>query len=501
MAAIELKSGNSRLAKDYLDIFAGRAHVEADVSVGTLLSYWKASCQEFGSALSYHFPRIPGTISGMADELVRHRYLKGGAGPQAAAVPTGSTPIEGIRVVQERRQQTVRILSVATEWSSGRGGLSTFNRQLCIALARVGADVVCVVLEAAVEEIAAAARHGVRLVVAVRGPGLTEEQRIVGKPAALEGFEPDILIGHGRITGPAAGALQAAHFKTTRRVHFVHMAPDEIEPYKLNRTDQASMRAQDRTEIEVDLARTAARVVAVGPRLHGRLLTYFSGYIGTPRPLQFDPGFDLVDGTMRTPPEGDPWHILLLGRAEDVHLKGLDTAAAAVAKAARGRAVGLPRLELVVRGAQLHEMDNLRTDLVRKFGTDRVGIVIRAFTVDDQKLQADMRSASLVLMPSRAEGFGLVGVEAIVAGTPVLVSAESGLGEFLRKHLSVEQASRVVVEMSGDDRELRDRWAGAIERMLADREASFRRAEEIRKTLAEKKTWRDAAEHLLAELE
>ena len=39
----------------------------------------------------------------------------------------------------------------------------------------------------------------------------------------------------------------------------------------------------------------------------------------------------------------------------------------------------------------------------------------------------------LVLMPSRTEGFGLTGLEALSAGLPVLVSKNSGFGKALRK--------------------------------------------------------------------
>jgi len=117
--------------------------------------------------------------------------------------------------------------------------------------------------------------------------------------------------------------------------------------------------------------------------LHGRFATYLAGYEGTEPPLRFDPGFDVSMPRERNPPEGNPWQVLLLGRAEDVHLKGLDTAAASVAKAARERSADLPRLELVIRGAKPDEMDQLRSDLVNEVGNDRLNIVVRAFTVSD----------------------------------------------------------------------------------------------------------------------
>ncbi|MBV2150431.1 glycosyltransferase family 4 protein [Sphingobium sp. AS12] len=499
LALIEMNSGDVENARRYLDAYSGRTHVDEEVSLETLLRYWITSCRELGSSLSYHYPRIPTSISGLDHTLIRHQHFgHPGVGESAVGHQKVDTVDVETHETQKAERRNVSVLAVASEWSSGRGGLSTFNRQLCVALSQAGAQVACVVLEATAEEIAAAEEVGVTLVEAPRGTGLSDEQRLISKPRGLKGSGPDLLIGHGRITGSAAASLQANHYQSARRVHFVHMAPDEIEPYKIGREDQAGMRAQDRTEIEEELGRTATCVVAVGPRLHGRFATYLAGYDHIRPPLRFDPGFDVAKPQERKPPEGDPWQVLLLGRAEDVYLKGLDTAASAVAKAARERPAGLPRLELVIRGAKPDEMDQLRSKLDKESGGGHLNIVVRSFTVSDEKLGADLRRASLVLMPSRAEGFGLVGVEAIVAGTPVLVSSESGLGQLLREQLPAEQASRLVVGMDGDDHQLRDRWAGAIDRMLSDREASFLRATEIREFMAAKKTWRKEAEKLLA---
>lgn len=50
----------------------------------------------------------------------------------------------------------------------------------------------------------------------------------------------------------------------------------------------------------------------------------------------------------------------------------------------------------------------------------------------------------MVIMPSRAEGFGLTGVEALSAGLPVIVSKNSGFGEALGK---ITSASGFVVDL------------------------------------------------------
>ncbi|MFP3747517.1 hypothetical protein SB816_31125, partial [Achromobacter sp. SIMBA_011] len=69
------------------------------------------------------------------------------------------------------------------------------------------------------------------------------------------------------------------------------MAPDEIEWLKGGREDDAGQRAEERTRIELELARNAARVVTIGPRLQGRFLRDLDAE-GLPSPVRLDPGFD-----------------------------------------------------------------------------------------------------------------------------------------------------------------------------------------------------------------
>ncbi|UQA93392.1 AAA family ATPase [Streptomyces halobius] len=103
------------------------------------------------------------------------------------------------------------VLVVATEWWSAHGGLSTFNRDLCKALAAAGAQVYCVVLAAGEREIAAAERHNVTLLCAPSTPGAPEYVQLTRRPQLPGGTVPDLVIGHSRITGPAA-AVQVSDF-------------------------------------------------------------------------------------------------------------------------------------------------------------------------------------------------------------------------------------------------------------------------------------------------
>ncbi|QQM41143.1 glycosyltransferase [Streptomyces liliifuscus] len=393
------------------------------------------------------------------------------------------------------------VLSVATEWTSSHGGLSTFNRDLCVALAAAGAEVFCMVLDATGADIADADELRVKLLLARKRPGASDDLRLAGRPELPDGTLPDLILGHGRITGPAAQGLADNFFPAARRLHFVHMAPDEIEWYKPAPEGGAGLKADRRTGIERELGRTAHRVVTVGPWLHDQFLAEVKSPAGL-SPLQLDPGFDSgpPGAADREPPKGRA-RVLLLGRVEDAELKGVPLAAAACGMVEKWlQDEALRGIQLLVRGAPETRVDETREKILVWAKSPRLSVVVRAYTTEQDRIEDDLNSASLVIMPSRKEGFGLAGVEAITRVIPVLVGSDSGLAELLRDKLGRERASQCVVELSGDDKKDTQRWARAIERKLRDREAAFKRAAQLRKELARRVTWADAAALVLGEI-
>lgn len=450
--------------------------------VATCVELWQREFETPRPLPSTFFPVLPKEITGMAEDLVHPSVFRPGTPPEA--------------VPDERRGPAV--LALATEWSSAHGGLSTLNRQLCRALAAQGAEVVCMVLGATDAERRDAEAEGVTLRVAVGPPGGSEQAALSGRTEIPAGFEPDYIIGHSRVTGPAAYQL-AEHFPKAKRLHVIHMAADEIEWHKPDRADDAGERSEKRRQTEIELARTAHRTVAIGPRLYNRYLRDLSRF-DTTRVVCLVPGFDIADDRPRTPPPGEPWTILVAGRTEDDEIKGLDIAARAVALAVRNRSAAAPRLELLVRGAPQGESEPLRRKLLAWAGLPSLDVVVRPYSTDRDGMVGDVETSTLVLMPSRKEGFGLVGLEAITAGVPVLVSGSSGLGEHLRSVLEPRDADRVVVPMSGDLDTDADRWSVAISAALYDVEAAFARAAALRTALAARNTWSQAAAELLASL-
>ena len=98
-----------------------------------------------------------------------------------------------------------------------------------------------------------------------------------------------------------------------------------------------------------------------------------------------------------------------------------------------------------------------------------------------------LRQANVIVMPSRTEGFGLVALEAISAGVPVLVSSESGIAKALEK---VEGGMTVVV-----DSEKPKDWAGRI-KQLSEQKPKDRHANAmgLRDKYGEVYTWKKECE-------
>ncbi len=421
----------------------------------------------------------------------RTQEARGETEPETIAVPKPEP-------APRDAQRGPALLVLATEWSSARGGLSTLNRQLCCALAAQQAEVVCLVLAADEADHRDAAANGVVLRVAVRPPGGSDDTALSNTAALPTEFRPDYIIGHSRVTGPAAFHI-AAHFPDAKRLHFIHMAPDEIEWYKPGREDDAGQRSEERHQIELDLARTAHATITVGFRLYNRYLRDLSP---NEHVLVHNlvPGFDVAGHPCTAPPPGAPWKILVAGRLEDTDLKGLDIAARAVGRIARNRPATVPRVELVVRGAPPGEAEQLRKQLLEWGELPSLDIVVRPYATDQDTMTADMKTSTLVLMPSRREGFGLIGLEAAAAGVPVLVSGSSGLGEQLLAVLDPQDYARVVVQVTGDAEADADDWHRQIHAVLYDRDAAFARAARVREQLIASYTWSKAVTDLLASI-
>ncbi|MBV9792628.1 MAG: MSMEG_0565 family glycosyltransferase [Actinobacteria bacterium] len=148
--------------------------------------------------------------------------------------------------------------------------------------------------------------------------------------------------------------------------------------------------------------------------------------------------------------------------------KGTDTLVRALARLHAAAPPGAPRPVLAVIGGHSFQDHRWYREQVLAelpgLGLAAGRDVVELGTVPDQEIPAWYRAADVLAFPSVKEGFGLAPLEAMAAGTPVVVSDLPVFGEWLTPS---RDALQVPV---GDDTAL----AAALGRVLADRELAAR---------------------------
>lgn len=400
------------------------------------------------------------------------------------------------------KSRQLRLLLVADEWRSGHGGLSTLNRELAIALAAadLGIDVAVMVPTATDEDARAAAESNVALVTPARIPGLEDRELLLLRPLFADpAWLPDVIVGHGRVLGPYAVAQQQQYFPEARRVHFVHTDAEQLESAKEFPLGESNMITADhRKRVERDLARSADLVVGVGPLLAETMREDLMGPGPASKIISLVPGLrDTFDTSALDRVRN---RILIIGRADDFRSKGIDIAAEAVLQVIDHWGPQLNQPSLIIRGIPDHAKETVKARLDDIF-EDRLTPILRPYSSSEEDVIQDMSQARVVLMPSRHEGFGLAAFEAIASGVPVLVSAESGLAQFLRESGIDTQPSPILSTHNSGAELAVTRWRDAILTTLREPDRSRRNAVSLREQIVRVTSWPDAAKTLLAALE
>ena len=358
------------------------------------------------------------------------------------------------------------LITFATQWGSKHGGINSFNADFLTAFGvayYLSAQVICIVASATQEEIEDARNAHVILLPLPYPPQdqlLTSAHAQVGidelKRRGIS-FDADrtVWLGHDRISGAASN--KAAMIAGGRSALLHHMSYDHYESYA-----EDSQTAYEKTQSQTTLFQQADLLLAVGPLLRDALSDRLQG----PKKVHMlIPG--LADIEPREPPK--TFTAFLSGRFSNdtARIKQAYLGVAAFAKShheARGNGMpdGLCKSpKLVLRGVDFEtQLGQFPTQPqaadpeveLKKFAEMYAHGVINLHALpyahDRKKLYADLSAASVVLMPSWHEGFGLVAWEAIAAGVPVIISKNSGVYRLLE---DVPSASGCVyaIEVAG----------------------------------------------------
>ena len=364
----------------------------------------------------------------------------------------------------------VKVTILASEWGSSNVGLSTLNRELAIQLAKFPeVEITFFLPKCSQQDKKVALEYNVKIVQAKPVPGLEQLNWLCFPPDDLQ---IDIIVGHGAELGSPAFAIKRN--KKCKWVQVVHTDPEELGMFKNN--CNPTLKGEEKHKIEVELCEMADHVIGVGGKLSEAFRSYLRGCNKDDNVFDFTPGlFEEFRTVKQVPSERQQRSVLVFGRGdvEDFELKGFDIAGKAIA--------ALQDTRLVFVGVT----DGKREEIAKRLtgcGIPASRFRVRGFVQDQDSLKRLFREVDLVLMPSRTEGFGLPGLEAMSAGLPVLVSHNSGFGEALR---SVPFGSFFVVNSENPAD-----WTQAIQKIWAkDRKSRLGEVETLQDSYGKKYNW------------
>ena len=372
------------------------------------------------------------------------------------------------------------------EWSSSAGGLSTINRELAIHLSNHSAvKVSLLVPEGACndEEKNEALTYGITVVEAKRRAAF---DRLLWLSSPPKDHVMDIVVGHGVKLGRQVQFIRdSAQFPNCKWVQVVHTAPEDLSRYKCY-SDPIS-KGETKHESEVELCKLADLVVPVGPRLKKAYTAYLQRCKSDQGVLSITPGLfqrefgDLV--AKQVPNEDGELKVLLFGRGdhEDFELKGYNIAAQAFTDQ---RLKNKP-YHLIFVGAPERKQEEVRGKLLQH-GIAEAQLTVRKFIQSRDRLKDLLCEADLAIMPSKSEGFGLVALEALSAGLPILVGSRSG---FARALENVPHGNACIVN-SDDPAE----WAKEIDAVRTRHEMRLQEIESVRASYGEIYSWKEQCE-------
>ena len=384
------------------------------------------------------------------------------------ASPLQKTQTHDDRVHGSRK---VKVTILASEWGTSNGGLSTINGELAIHLAKFPeVEITFFLPKCSQEDKNVALDHNVKIVEATPLSGYEQLDWLCSPP---EDLEIDVVVGHGVKVGKQAQVIKKS--KTCKWVQVVHTDRAELGMFKSY--SRSISKGEEKHKNEVELCEMADLVVGVGPKLSEAFRSYLCGCNKDGNVFDLTPGvfeeFETVKQVSRM--DGQQRRVLVFGRGdvEDFELEGFDIAGKAIA--------ALQDTHLVFVGALDGKHEEIAKRLM-EYGVPASRLKVKGFVRDRENLKRLLQQADLLVMPSRTEGFGLTGLEAMSAGLPVLVSRNSGFGEALCRTAT---GSAFVIE--SEDPTV---WTAAIQKIWnKDRECRLEEAVKLRDDYDRKYDW------------
>ena len=146
---------------------------------------------------------------------------------------------------------------------------------------------------------------------------------------------------------------------------------------------------------------------------------------------------------------------------------------------------------LLFVGSPEGKQDEVRKRLLR-YGIKKEQLTVREFVKSRERMKELFCEVDMVIMPSKSEGFGLVALEALSAGLPILVGSNSG---FARAIEDIPLGLYSIV-----DSEDPAKWAEAIERVRVRHKVILEEIKLLKEQYSKKYCWKRQCEELVDRL-
>ena len=283
----------------------------------------------------------------------------------------------------------------------------------------------------------------------------------------------DLVIGHGHDGGMAAVRAAEHRYPDAKCIHLLHLLP--MTHFTLAKE---AKHGRARLAADIYMARHSHLVAGVGPVLAAEALES-SSMAGRASIHELRPILTMAEQPPLPSPD-EQERVLLFGRMDDP-LKCAEEAARIV----RERRNRGHDTRLVTLGCDPQMLRQTRDNLAALVGDPDAAEALPR-TSNPAQLQAIIRSATVVIMPSRVESFGLVAMEAIEQGVPVMMPSSSGAGRFLASLSDYREAAmrfNLVEQHFGAPPSV-DIWTDRLDVVLGDLPAAWANARQLQERLA-----------------
>lgn len=279
--------------------------------------------------------------------------------------------------------------------------------------------------------------------------------------------------------------MELKKHQSIQQIHTYH----SLGAVKYNSVKVVPTIATTRLNVEKTCLETAERIVATSPqeREHMRSLVSSKGNIDViPCGTDIDRFGHVSRRDARRQLDIDPAALVVLYVGRFDERKGIETLVRAVGQSMLR---GLANIQLVIAGgSRPGQSDGIERDRIEGI-VDELGM--RDFTsfpgrLGDDDLHLYYAAANVCVVPSHYEPFGLVAIEAMASGTPVVASDVGGL-----QYTVVSEKTGLLCPPQDDEA-----FAKAIDRILSQPHWQLQLGKAARKRVEQKFSWQGVAAQL-----